>query len=107
MAQAGYIIVACIPDVPLKTTLCVQHLGKEVLLCHTSEGIFAVDNLCSHAAQKLSLGKLKGHKIQCPLHSAAFDVRDGSVFSRPASQPLGSYPVRVDGNDIALAVVKT
>jgi 3-phenylpropionate/trans-cinnamate dioxygenase ferredoxin subunit len=85
-------------------TLCVEVDGREVLLCHTAEGYFAVDNLCSHAAARLCEGKLKGNRILCPLHGAAFDVRDGSALTRPATVALRSYPVTVDGEDILVDV---
>ena len=41
--------VASTEDVAKGKTLCVEVDGKEILLCHTAEGYFAVDNLCTHA----------------------------------------------------------
>jgi 3-phenylpropionate/trans-cinnamate dioxygenase ferredoxin subunit len=99
--------VASAEDVAKGKTLCVEVDGKEILLCHTAEGYFAVDNLCTHAAARLCEGKLKGHRILCPLHGAAFDVRDGSVLTRPASVPLATYPVRVDEQGIALLLIES
>ena len=94
-------------DLPSRgKTLCVEADGMEVLLCHTADGFFAVDNLCTHAAARLCEGKLKGHRILCPLHSAAFDVRDGSALSRPATVALATYPVHVDGEDIIIVLDK-
>ena len=102
MQDKHYQTVASSGDLPRGKTLCVEVDGREILLCHTAEGIFAVDNLCSHAAARLCEGKLKGHRILCPLHGAAFDVRDGSALTRPASVALATYPVRVEGQDIAI-----
>jgi nitrite reductase/ring-hydroxylating ferredoxin subunit len=83
--------------------LAVQLEGREVLLCHTAGGIFALDNHCSHGAARLCEGKLKGHRIHCPMHGGTFDVRDGAALSRPAVQPLACFVVRVEGDDILLA----
>jgi nitrite reductase/ring-hydroxylating ferredoxin subunit len=94
--------VAAVQDVASGKTLCVDVDGREILLCHTSAGVYAVDNLCTHAAARLCEGKLKGHRILCPLHGAAFDVRDGSALTRPASVALATYPVRVDESGISL-----
>ena len=92
-------------DLPARgKTLCVATDEKEVLLCHTAEGFFAVANLCTHAAARLCEGKLKGHRIHCPMHSASFDVRDGSVLARPASVALASYPVYADGEDVIIVL---
>lgn len=98
-----YSLVAHVEDIAQGKTLCVIFSGREVLICHTAEGFFAVDNLCSHAQEQLSKGKLKGYRILCPLHGAAFDVRDGSALSRPATQALATYPLRLDGKNILLA----
>jgi nitrite reductase/ring-hydroxylating ferredoxin subunit len=97
-----YRTVAQGDQLPRGKTLCVEVEGREILLCHTAEGVFAVDNLCTHAEARLCEGKLKSHRILCPLHGAAFDVRDGNALTRPASVPLATYPVRVDDAGIAL-----
>jgi len=94
--------IASALDIAKGKTLCVEVNGREILLCHIADGVFAVDNLCTHAAARLCEGKLKGHRILCPLHGAAFDVRDGSALTRPASVPLATYPVRVDEDGISL-----
>ena len=58
--------------------------------------------LVTHAEARLCEGKLKGNKILCPLHGAAFDVRDGSALTRPASIALKTYAVEISGDDILL-----
>ena len=90
MSEDNYRVIAGEADIPRGKTLCVEVDGRELLLCHTAEGIFAVDNLCTHAEARLCEGKLKGNRILCPLHGAAFDVRDGSALTRPASVPLAT-----------------
>ena len=102
MKQLAYREVARLDAIPRGKTLCVTVDGREILLCHTAGGLYAVDNLCSHAAARLCDGKLKGNRILCPLHGAAFDVRDGSVLSRPASVALGVYPVKLDGDTVLI-----
>ena len=78
--------------------------GVEVVVVRTAEGVFAVDNLCSHAAEPLCNGRLKGNRLFCPLHGAAFDVRDGAALSRPAQKPLTSYPVTVEGDRVTVSM---
>lgn len=105
MSDDQYISVAQLADLPRGKTLRVELQDREVLLCHTAEGVFAVDNLCTHGAARLCEGKLKGHRVLCPMHGAAFDVRDGSALTRPAVRPLASHKVQLDGPDILLAIV--
>ena len=106
MSESGFTRVASLADLAEGGLQAVQLNGNEVLLCHTAEGVYAVDNLCTHGAARLCDGKLKGHRVLCPMHGGAFDVRDGSALSRPAVQPLASYDVRIEGDDILLALAE-
>jgi nitrite reductase/ring-hydroxylating ferredoxin subunit len=80
--------------------------GKEILLCHTREGLFALDNICTHAYARLSEGYLRGMRLVCPLHGGSFDVGSGCALGSPAMKKLNTYPARiVDGTiEVALAV---
>ncbi len=107
MTTSSYLQVAKLADIPKGKTLCVELDGVEILLCHTAEGVYAVDNLCTHAAARMSEGKLKACRILCPLHGAAFDVRDGSVLSKPAREPLGTYAVKVEDGQVLLGPINS
>lgn len=74
---------------------CVEAEGRPVLLVHARDAICAVDNICTHAYARLDEGRLRGHRLICPLHGASFDVRTGAVLGPPAVAPLSSYAVRV------------
>jgi NAD(P)H-dependent nitrite reductase small subunit len=54
---------------------------QRVALYKIDDEIFATDDVCSHAFALLSTGFLEGHVIECPLHGAMFDVRDGKCRS--------------------------
>ncbi len=77
---------------------------REIVLCHTRDGVFAVDNVCSHAFARLSEGYFKGTRITCPLHGAAFDVRDGRVLGGPTLTPLAAHPTRIVDGMIEVAL---
>ena len=76
------------------------HETTEIVVCRTKDGIYALQNLCTHADARLSEGRLRGNRLICPLHGAAFDVRDGRVLGAPATSPLVCYPVHVVGEQI-------
>ena len=78
--------------------------GREIVLCRTREGVFALDNICTHAEARMSEGRLRGAKIVCPLHGAAFDIRDGRVLSGPPLRPLGFRTVRIVNGMIEVSV---
>ena len=69
--------------------------GREIVLCHTREGVFALDNTCTHAEARLCEGRLRATRLVCPLHGASFDVRDGRVLGAPATRPLATHSVSV------------
>jgi 3-phenylpropionate/trans-cinnamate dioxygenase ferredoxin subunit len=69
--------------------------GRAVLVCRTREGVFAIDGVCTHAYALLHGGRLRGHRVICPLHGASFDVRTGRVLGPPAVENLSTYRVRI------------
>ena len=76
----------------------MQFSGHDILICHTKGEFFAVENQCTHALSKLEGGRLRAYRLICPLHGAAFDVRDGCVKGKPASESIRTYSLRtVDG----------
>ena len=78
--------------------------GRELVICHTREGVFALDNICTHAHARLSEGRLRATRLSCPLHGACFDIRDGRVLGSPAEMPLPTHAVRVVDGTIEVAV---
>jgi 3-phenylpropionate/trans-cinnamate dioxygenase ferredoxin subunit len=91
-------------ELPQGRMRCVPVAGREVLICHTKEGVFAVDNICTHAFARMDEGRLRGVRLICPLHGASFDVRDGRVLGAPASRPLPRHAVRVVEGMIEVAL---
>jgi nitrite reductase/ring-hydroxylating ferredoxin subunit len=84
---------------------CVDIEGVPVLLAHAKDGmVYAVHNVCTHAYAHMDEGRLRGHRLICPLHGASFDIRSGSVLGPPATAPLTSYPVRISGDIIEVQV---
>ena len=69
--------------------------GREIVICRTRHGIYALDNICTHAYARLNEGRLRGTRLICPLHGASFDVRDGRPLGAPATRPLTTHELRV------------
>ena len=76
--------------------------GRDIALFKLEEGVYAVDNLCTHGHAKLCDGFVEGHQVECPFHQALFDLRDGSVACGPATEPVRSWPVKVEGGRVFL-----
>jgi nitrite reductase/ring-hydroxylating ferredoxin subunit len=91
-------------ELPAGKMLACRVGGRELVLCHSREGIFALDNVCTHAFARMCEGRLRGVRLICPLHGASFDVRDGRVLGAPATQPLASHRVRIVDGRIEVAI---
>ena len=65
---------------------------------------YAVDDTCTHAQSSLSEGYIDGEVVECAFHGAKFCLKTGKVLSLPASQPLRTYPVKIEGTDILVEV---
>jgi len=90
--------LALASDIPANSMRAYTVGDQEVLVCHTKDGLHAVDNICTHGYARLNEGRLRGVRVICPLHGASFDCRSGAVLGAPASAPLKIYELRlVDG----------
>ncbi|MEM1412568.1 MAG: non-heme iron oxygenase ferredoxin subunit [Pseudomonadota bacterium] len=98
MSEPRYVSVCAAEEVAEKGFRCFTVDGVGLVLCRFRDEYFALQNLCSHALATFDEGRMRGYRLMCPLHGATFDIRDGSVAGAPATQPIGSYPLRiVDG----------
>jgi nitrite reductase/ring-hydroxylating ferredoxin subunit len=62
--------------------------------------VYATSEICTHAFARLSEGYLDGDCIECPIHQALFHVPTGEVRSPPATQPLRTFAVKIEGNSV-------
>ena len=88
--------VGQVSDIPLETVRHYDIEGEPVVIAHTSEGFFALEDRCSHADVALSEGDLDGCMLECWLHGAVFDVRTGVPATLPALVAVKTYDVFAD-----------
>jgi naphthalene 1,2-dioxygenase ferredoxin component len=82
--------------------IAVTVAGHEISLFKVEDGVYAIDNLCTHGSAKLCDGFVDGHLVECPFHQAQFDIRDGSVSCGPATEPVRSWPLRIENGKVLL-----
>jgi 3-phenylpropionate/trans-cinnamate dioxygenase ferredoxin subunit len=87
------VAIAPLAEVPENGSKAFAAGDRSVLVCRTSAGVFAVENMCSHAYALLEGGKVKGPHIFCPLHGMRFDLRTGAPNGQLTKKPLTCYPV--------------
>ena len=92
--------VATVADVPVGEVRVVQCGSRSVAVSNIGGTLYAIDNRCTHDNGPLGEGRLRGDRVICPRHGAAFDARTGQVKSLPAVRSVSAYPVTVDGDAV-------
>ncbi len=95
-------IVAQLKDVPENGTLKVDVAGEKLLLVRSPAGIFAIENMCSHACQELDGGKVRKVFIFCPVHGVRFDMRNGCPSGQLTDKRIKVWHAEVDGTQICV-----
>lgn len=94
--------VARLDEVPENGSRAFDVDGRKVLLCRTSAGVFAVENMCSHAYSLLEGGRVRGPHIFCPLHGVRFDMRTGAPSGELTKKPITAWLAKVEGDAIVV-----
>lgn len=102
--MAEYVTVARVGDVRKGKVKTFQVGGHDIALCNVEGTYFATQDLCTHDGGPLGEGELWDYNIECPRHGGRFDVRTGKVTALPPVFPIKTFPVRVEGDDIQVAI---
>ena len=104
MSEPAYTRACALADVPDDGALAVE-VGDEPVAIVRAEGeVFAIRDVCSHAEVPLSDGEVDGCTIECWLHGSRFDLRTGKPTGMPATEPVPVYPVKIEGDDVLVAI---
>jgi len=70
--------------------------GAPILVFNLDGELYALEDRCSHEDFELSAGAFDPGEasIECVLHGARFDVRDGRALCAPAYSPVLRFPVK-------------
>ena len=70
--------------------------GAGIVVFNLGGDLYALEDLCSHEAFELSPGDYDAAEgtIECVLHGAKFDVRDGRALCAPAYTPVAKFPIK-------------
>ncbi|MHB8511660.1 MAG: Rieske (2Fe-2S) protein [Actinomycetota bacterium] len=76
----------------------------QIAIARIDDELVAFNDICTHRQCTLSDGELEDGSIECPCHGSKFDVRTGEVTNPPATQPIATYPVRINADMIEVEV---
>lgn len=92
--------LASASDVPVGG--CFVVAASKIVVTQPSEGDFrAFSAVCTH--QGCVVESSPDGEIPCPCHGSKFSLEDGTPTSGPASNPLATVEITVDGDAITLA----
>lgn len=73
--------------------------GKNIVITQPQSGTFkAFSAVCTH--QGCIVNSIANGTIDCPCHGSKFSVKDGSVVNGPATSPLPSVAIKIEGTSI-------
>lgn len=96
--------VCSVDDVPAGSARRFDVEGHRLCVVHIGDDWYVIGDECSHADYSLSEGEVweEECEIECPKHGSTFDLRTGEPQTLPATQPVPTYTVRVDGDTVVV-----
>jgi 3-phenylpropionate/trans-cinnamate dioxygenase ferredoxin subunit len=100
----SFVKVCALADVPDEGALAVEIEDTPVAVVRVGDDVYALRDVCSHAEVALSEGEVYDHTIECWLHGSCFDLRTGKPTNPPATQPVPTYRVKIEGDDVYVSL---
>jgi nitrite reductase/ring-hydroxylating ferredoxin subunit len=98
-----FVRVASAMDIPPGEMLIVEVGGEEIAIANLDGDFVAFQNACTHRQGPLGEGILTADVVECPFHAGQFNVRTGEAVAPPPTEPLRTYAVQVEGDDVKVA----
>jgi 3-phenylpropionate/trans-cinnamate dioxygenase ferredoxin subunit len=105
LTEEDFVRVCRLDELPEVGVAAADVNGTIVAIARDEDGhVHAVNDTCTHANVSLSEGELEGCTLECWLHGSRFDLATGEPSGPPATVPVAVYPVKIDGDDVYVAV---
>lgn len=93
--------VASVNEVSEGDLIKVEVKGEPVALFKTDGQFYATTNICTHEQCELDTNHLMhGEVVECTCHGSQFNVKTGANVLPPAAEPLKTYEVSVEGDEV-------
>ena len=99
-----FVRACALSELPEQGVIGVEVNGVPMVIARSEGEVYALDEFCTHEEVSLADGDVYDYTVECWLHGSCFDLRSGKPTGPPASKPLGTYQVRIDGDDVLVAL---
>ncbi len=108
MIVSAFQTVATLDEIPDGGMKQVVVAGSLVGLYRTGHDVYAIGDVCTHEEAYLTEGDFDPEdlEVECPLHGSRFNVESGAVRILPATKPVPSYEVKIEGDLVSVGPQK-
>ena len=103
-AKREFVRVCTTSDVPDEGAISVVVDDLPIAIVRSQGRLYAIEDVCSHENVALSEGDVEDGTIECWLHGSRFDLATGRAIGPPATRPVPVHPIRVEDDDVYVAV---
>src|SRR5687768_3529138 len=98
--MADFQPVAKLDEIPDCGSKQVVAHGEPVGLFRAGDRVYAISDVCTHEETDLTTGDFDCDdlEIECPLHGSRFNVETGDVRILPATRPVATFEVKIEGD---------
>jgi 3-phenylpropionate/trans-cinnamate dioxygenase ferredoxin component len=105
MSETSMFVKVCtLDELPDEGAIGVTVGDLPVAVIRVGGEVFALRDECTHEEVPLSEGEVYDHTVECWLHGSCFDLRTGDPTGPPATKPVATYPVKIDGDAVYVAI---
>lgn len=99
--MSDFLKVATLDEIPSGGSKLVQVDDVRIALFNLDGTYYAIEDVCTHDGGPLVEGEvLDGCEVECPRHGARFDICSGRATRMPAFEPIETFEVKIEGNDV-------
>lgn len=99
--MSEFLKIATVDEIPAGSSKLIQIEDVRIALFNLDGEFYAIEDVCTHDDGPLVEGEVvDAGEVECPRHGARFDIRTGRATRMPAFEPVPTYEVRVEGNDV-------
>jgi nitrite reductase/ring-hydroxylating ferredoxin subunit len=82
--------------------LLIDWNGEPVAIANVDGTHYAFQDTCTHRGCSLVEGDLDGVVVTCACHGSQYDIRSGEVVGGPPPEPVKTYGLNLEGDDLVM-----